>query len=306
MKITAKSALDHLEALYKLNSIPKTADGDFVICHENGWFAQAPDEAAAELSEGSLKGIDQIRERLVELDGMSPVPELVISDYVVFFDTETEYGEPQAWIYLKDGTSLEITHEEHGLTLKDQYFSVRHHCSEEDFERDLYHSTMGVIETCTGGLDGISGMLDRICEKVGIAEDSYCCPVCGSRIKDITRDDDCGTTMHCSKCGCETDIFIGGSISIEGKYAASNASVSRRDKAVISLTLEMRDRDNQWTSVFTETTLLDHPVSKDDIRKYAAAGYSVAEEIYRRHNQDAITSEAEELLDTAMNGGAVQ
>ena len=31
------------------------------------------------------------------------------------FESETEYGEPQIWIYLNDGTSIEITHEEYGI-----------------------------------------------------------------------------------------------------------------------------------------------------------------------------------------------
>lgn len=31
------------------------------------------------------------------------------------FEWSTEFGEPQVWIYLNDGTSLEITHEEYGI-----------------------------------------------------------------------------------------------------------------------------------------------------------------------------------------------
>lgn len=76
----------------------------------------------------------------------------------VNFNTETEYGEPQAWVDLDDGTSIEITHEEYGLSEDNQFFSARHHCSDEDFENDVYHSTMGVIDFI------ISNNLDDIVE----------------------------------------------------------------------------------------------------------------------------------------------
>lgn len=62
------------------------------------------------------------------------------------FTDETALGEPVAWIYLSDGTSLEICHEEEGLKEDEQFYSIRHHCSDKDFEEDKYHSTMGVIQ----------------------------------------------------------------------------------------------------------------------------------------------------------------
>ena len=65
-------------------------------------------------------------------------------DYVS--DDETELGEPSLTLELSDSTSIEITHEEDGLDTKDQFFSVRHHCSEEDFDNDIYHATLGVID----------------------------------------------------------------------------------------------------------------------------------------------------------------
>lgn len=60
-------------------------------------------------------------------------------------NSETEYGEPQIWIPFSDGTSLEITHETNGLKERERFISMRHHCSEEDFENKKYASTMGVI-----------------------------------------------------------------------------------------------------------------------------------------------------------------
>jgi len=60
-------------------------------------------------------------------------------------NSETELGEPQIWLYLSDGTSIEVTQEQDGLAEKDYFFSVRHHCSDDDFDNDLYHSTCGEI-----------------------------------------------------------------------------------------------------------------------------------------------------------------
>lgn len=61
-------------------------------------------------------------------------------------ENETEYGEPQAYISLPGGRSLEVTHEEHGLQPKDQYYSWRVNCSNEEFDDDKFHGTCGVID----------------------------------------------------------------------------------------------------------------------------------------------------------------
>lgn len=177
IKISEKSAAEHLNLLYNLNGIAKVASGDFVLMYESGWATCSPHEAAKDIS-AKLDDIDGIRKRIAEL-GIGgfflPVPEIVIrdpsgEDYVVSLLSETEYGEPQGWIYLNDDTSLEITHEEYGLDLKDQYFSLRLHCSESDFENDVYHKTMGVIEQCSGGLAEIAPMLQRVIDERGIRD----------------------------------------------------------------------------------------------------------------------------------------
>lgn len=114
MKTTKESALKHLDLLYKLNGIGKTAAGDFVLAYDTGWAPCPPDEAAEDLA-GNLSGIDAIREKICKAgdeNTILPVPDLIVEGRTIIFDDETEYGEPQAWIYLKDGTSLEITHEE--------------------------------------------------------------------------------------------------------------------------------------------------------------------------------------------------
>ena len=72
-----------------------------------------------------------------------------IENFKETFNDETPLGEPQHWIYLKSGRSLEITHEEYGLPENEQYFSIRLHCSEEEFDNGEYSSTIGVITTLT-------------------------------------------------------------------------------------------------------------------------------------------------------------
>jgi len=69
-----------------------------------------------------------------------------------FKTNENNYGEPQAWIYLEDkDRSIEITHEKEGLSQDEEFYSLRLHCSEEEFDNDDFHSTMGVIETYNTG-----------------------------------------------------------------------------------------------------------------------------------------------------------
>ena len=70
-----------------------------------------------------------------------------IENFKETFNDETPLGEPQHWIYLKSGRSIEVTHEGHGLSEHEQYFSIRLHCSEEEFDNGEYSSTVGVITT---------------------------------------------------------------------------------------------------------------------------------------------------------------
>ena len=70
-----------------------------------------------------------------------------IENFKGTFNDETSLGEPQHWIYLESGRSLEITHEEDGLSENKQYFSIRLHCSEEEFDNGEYSNTVGVITT---------------------------------------------------------------------------------------------------------------------------------------------------------------
>ena len=72
-----------------------------------------------------------------------------IENFKETFNDETDFGEPQHWIYLKSGRSLEVTHEEDGLPENEQYFSIRLHCSSEEFDNGEYWKTCGVITTLT-------------------------------------------------------------------------------------------------------------------------------------------------------------
>lgn len=64
--------------------------------------------------------------------------------------SETEYGEAQYWLDLPCGQSLEITHETYDLSEDEQFWSWRVHCSDEEFDNNDYHGTVGIIDTrCT-------------------------------------------------------------------------------------------------------------------------------------------------------------
>ena len=76
----------------------------------------------------------------------------ILNDIKEQFENEqdyTEYGEPRAWVYLPNGRTIEVTHEEEGLDTKDQYFSVRLHCTDKEFDNMSFDTYTGVIDYCT-------------------------------------------------------------------------------------------------------------------------------------------------------------
>lgn len=91
-----------------------------------------------------------------------------VKNFKSLINFETEFGEPQVWVYLNNDMSVEITHEEYGLSFSEQYYSLRLHCSEEDFENDIYHSTMGVIYQTIGDEEFVMSILNNIIAKFGI------------------------------------------------------------------------------------------------------------------------------------------
>lgn len=65
-------------------------------------------------------------------------------------NSETAFGEPQWWLYgLDRDRSLEVTHEEYGLSESEQFYSCIVHCSDVEYEN--------------GDYDGTNGIIDRIC-----------------------------------------------------------------------------------------------------------------------------------------------
>lgn len=151
-----RDAVNIIHALYDCNRLSKLKNGDCVCFYNEsegfsaGWHAVSESEAAQELKD-SLEGVTEAMNAIREEGGKPPAIEGFIlhqknGDYrIAEFSGETPLGEPQMWIYLGDGTSIEVTHEEDGLAPEEQYFSIRHHCSEKDFENDAYHKTCGVI-----------------------------------------------------------------------------------------------------------------------------------------------------------------
>lgn len=84
--------------------------------------------------------------------------------------TDTPFGEPQMWVNLPNGRSLEITHETYGLKERDCYYTWRVHCSDEEFENDDFHSTCGVIDTRISGNEDYETWLKNLLWAYAIAE----------------------------------------------------------------------------------------------------------------------------------------
>ena len=47
------------------------------------------------------------------------------------------------------GRYLEVTHEEHGLPEKDQYYSCKLNCNADEYDADFYLDTQGIIKQRT-------------------------------------------------------------------------------------------------------------------------------------------------------------
>lgn len=62
-------------------------------------------------------------------------------------ENDNGFGEPQAWIELSDGRSVEITEERDMLPKDAYYYSIRLHCSNDEFDNDDFHGTCGVVES---------------------------------------------------------------------------------------------------------------------------------------------------------------
>lgn len=80
-------------------------------------------------------------------------------------ESETSYGEPQAWIGLDNGRSIEVVLEQEGLSEEQYFYSVRLHCNEAEFDNNEYHGTYGVItqlNTASSDIDEIRKMLVEV------------------------------------------------------------------------------------------------------------------------------------------------
>ncbi len=59
------------------------------------------------------------------------------------FNSETGYNEPQHWLDMPNGRSLEIVFEDTGDD--NRYYSWRLHCNEDEFDNDTFRGTNGII-----------------------------------------------------------------------------------------------------------------------------------------------------------------
>ncbi len=73
----------------------------------------------------------------------SSLPIILIDGVPMEFTYDGEIN-PSAWLYLSDGTYLEIEHEER-MPVNERYFYVRHHCSCRDYRMGLYSESEGCM-----------------------------------------------------------------------------------------------------------------------------------------------------------------
>lgn len=107
-----------------------------------------------------------------------------MKDYIKFvkdkFNNEpaqTPLGEPQIWLDLKSGRSIEITLESAGLLEEKYYYSVNLHCSEDEFEKGEYADTIGIMKTLTA-----KNLTDAATE-LGVLLESYGEELCSSSFR---------------------------------------------------------------------------------------------------------------------------
>lgn len=113
-------------------------------------------------------GHDYLR-RVGNLEDWEDVSEVKQEEESPLFhwNSETEYGEPQAWYYMQDGTTIEVCYEQEGLSPSNYFYSLRRHCTEKDFENDIFHGTMGVMESYSGSAEQIAEILNRYLVQIG-------------------------------------------------------------------------------------------------------------------------------------------
>lgn len=60
--------------------------------------------------------------------------------------TETALGEPQLFLYCENNRCLEITKEQYGLEPKNEFYSIRYNCNDDEFDEGKFGDT-GIIST---------------------------------------------------------------------------------------------------------------------------------------------------------------
>ena len=61
-------------------------------------------------------------------------------------ENETSFGEPQAWLFLDNGRSIEVVHEEYALCPEHQFFSITLHCTDIEFDDGRFYRSNGIID----------------------------------------------------------------------------------------------------------------------------------------------------------------
>ena len=97
----------------------------------------------------------------------------LLAEYIpsspLFFDDETMYCEPSFWMQLQHGRYLEIVYEDTGDD--DRYYSWRVHCNEKEFDDDIFHETLGVIDGTNSDDMSLETRMEKLKWAITVAEE---------------------------------------------------------------------------------------------------------------------------------------
>lgn len=102
---------------------------------------------------------------------------------------DTAYGETQAWVYLDNGRSIEVTLEQDMLPPDEHFYSVRLHCNEKEADAGEFHGTCGIIDQLnskTDSMEEVKGLIysSLLCNDHYAVEECYLMDPPGEALKD--------------------------------------------------------------------------------------------------------------------------
>ena len=85
-------------------------------------------------------------------------------------DEKTALGEDTCWLSLASGRSIEVTEERKGMA--HPFWSVRLHCSEDEFDDGKFADTLGIVAARTTDTNGYGGVEDAARYALELADET--------------------------------------------------------------------------------------------------------------------------------------